>query len=77
MKKSEIMVSMPMTTFEELEQYKKKYQELQDELKSCFNTQLVDTAVSNSINFDVKKALNIAKKTLSSKYNGIDINCTV
>ena len=77
MKKSEIMVSMPMTTFEELEQYKKKYQELQDELKSCFNTQLVDTAVSNSINFNVEKALNIAKKTLSSKYNGIDINCTV
>lgn len=77
MKKSEIMVSMPMTTFEELEQYKKKYQELQDELKSCFNTQLVDTAVSNSINFDVKKALNLAKKTLSPKYNGIDINCTV
>ena len=77
MKKSEITVSMPMTTFEELEQYKKKYQELQDELKSCFNTQLVDTAVSSSIDFDVIKALNIAKKTLPVKYNGIYINYSV
>ena len=77
MKKSEITVSMPMTTFEELEQYKKKYQELQDELKSCFNTQLVDTSISNSIDFDVKKALNLAKKTLSLKYNGININCNI
>ena len=77
MKKSEIMVSMPMTAFEELEQYKKKYQELQDELKSCFNTQLVDTSISNSIDFDVKKVLNLAKKALPIKYNRININCNV
>ena len=77
MKKSEIMVSMPMTTFEELEQYKIRLQELQNELNSCFDTTAFDVGNETSINFDVKKALNIAKKSLSSKYNGIDINCNV
>lgn len=75
MKKSEIMVSMPMTTFEELEQYKKKLQELQDELRSCFDTTAYDVGNETSINFDVKKALNLAKNTLSAKYSGININC--
>lgn len=77
MKKSEITVSMPMTTFEELEQYKKKLLELQAELKSCFDTTAFDVGNETFINFDIKKALNIAKKTLSVKYNGININCNV
>lgn len=77
MKKSEITVSMPMTTYEEFEQYKKRYKELLDELKSCFNTQLFDTNTEASIDFDVIKALNIAKKTLPAKYNGIYVNYNV
>lgn len=75
MKKSEIMVSMPMTTFEELQTYKNKLQELHDELKSCFDTTAFDVDNQTFINFDVKKALNIAKKTLPIKYNGINIAC--
>jgi hypothetical protein len=76
MKKSEITVSMPMTAFEELEQYKKKYQELQDELNSCFDTKLVDSLGGvNTIDFSIKKVLEICKKTLSVKYNRYNINC--
>lgn len=77
MKKSEITISMPMTAFEELEQYKKKYRELQDELKSCFDTKAFDSRLESSINFNVIQALNIAKKTLSVKYNGVYVNYSV
>ena len=75
MKKSELTVTMPMTSFEELEMYKTKYFELLDELKSCFNTQLVDSKVANCINFETSKALKIAEKALPLKYKGINIEC--
>ena len=74
MKKSEIMVSMPMTTYEELELYKNKFENLTNELKSCIDTQLYDLGVSTTLNFDVSKALEICKKTLSIKYSNIDID---
>lgn len=77
MKKAEITVSMPMTTFEELVRYKNKYQELQDELKSCFDTKAFDSNLESSINFNVIQAVSIAKKTLPVKYNGIYINYSV
>lgn len=70
-------VSMPMTTFDEFMELKKRYAELQDELKSCFDTTAFDVGNETSINFDVIKALNIAKKTLSIKYNGVYINYSV
>ena len=74
MKKSEIMVSMPMTTYEELESYKNKFENLTNELKSCIDTQPYDSGVSNMLNFDVGKALEICKKTLSIKHSNIDID---
>ena len=74
MKKSEIMVSMPMTTYEELESYKNKFENLTNELKSCIDTQLYDLGVSTTLNFDVSKALEICKKTLSIKYSNIDMD---
>ena len=74
MKKSEILVSMPMTTYEELELYKNKFENLTNELKSCIDTQLYDLGVSTTLNFDVSKALEICKKTLSIKYSNIDID---
>lgn len=77
MKKSEITVTMPITTYEEFECYKKRYKELQDELKSCFNTKLFDANAESSIDFDVIKVLNIAKKTLPAKYNGIYVNYSI
>ena len=77
MKKSEITVSMPMTTFEEFEDYKKRYKELLDSLKSCFNTQRFDADGDSSIDFDVIKVLNIAKKTLPVKYAEVYVNYNV
>ena len=74
MKKSEILVSMPMTTYEELELYKNKFENLTKDLKSCIDTQLYDLGVSTTLNFDVSKALEICKKTLSIKYSNIDID---
>ena len=74
MKKSEILVSMPMTTYEELELYKNKFENITNELKSCIDTQLYDSGVSTMLNFDVSKALEICKKTLSIKYSNIDID---
>lgn len=74
MKKSEIMVSMPMTTYEELESYKNKFENLANELKSCIDTQPYDSGVSTMLNFDVSKSLEICKKTLSVKYSNIDID---
>lgn len=74
MKKSEMMVSMPMTTYEELESYKNKFENLTNELKSCIDTQPYDLGVSTTLNFDVSKALEICKKTLSIKYSNIDID---
>ena len=74
MKKSEIMVSMPMITSEELESHKNKFENLTNELKSCIDTQPYDSRVSTMLNFDVSKALEICKKTLSIKYSNIDID---
>ena len=74
MKKSEILVSMPMTTYDELELYKNKFENITNELKSCIDTQPYDSGVSTMINFDVSKALEICKKTLSIKYSNIDID---
>ena len=69
-----MLVSMPMTTYEELELYKNKFENLTNELKSCIDTQLYDLGVSTTLNFDVSKALEICKKTLSIKYSNIDID---
>ena len=74
MKKSEILVSMPMTTYEELELYKNKFENITNELKSCIDTQPYDSGVSTMLNFDVSKALENCKKTLSIKYSNIDID---
>ena len=74
MKKSEILVSMPMTTYDELELYKNKFENITNELKSCIDTQPYDSGVSTMLNFDVSKALEICKKTLSIKYSNIDID---
>ena len=77
MKRSDMTVSMPMTAFEELEEFKMKYQELRAELRSCFDTAAFDAGDETSINFDVIKALNVARKTLSPKYNGVYVHQNV
>lgn len=68
MKQSEIIVSLPMTSYNELNNYKEKYYSLVDELKSCLDTRLVDSKVSQEIHLDLKKMIDISKKYISTKY---------
>ncbi len=75
MKKSDITVSMPMIVYDEFEQYKTKYYDLLNELRNCFNTQLFDSNISNSIDFDINKAMEICKKALPIKYHDVSIEC--
>lgn len=58
MKRSEILVSMPMTTYDEFEEFKKKYRDLRDSIGACLKPS-VDDGIDYM--FDVEQALNIAK----------------
>ena len=64
MKKSEMTVSMPLTTWEEYESYKTKYNELTKKLASCFDDSLIKAGASQSVDFDVKKSLAICREFL-------------
>ena len=61
MKKSEIMVSMPMTTFEELSSYKDRFFDLLNEIKDCYDTTLFDNYMDTIISLDVKKLIKLSK----------------
>ena len=65
MKKSEIMVSMPMNTYEELLAFKKEYTDLCNKIRSCFNFDYLVT--ENRIDFNVNKALELAKEHLPNR----------
>ena len=64
MKKSEIMVSMPMTTYEELMNFKNEYTNLCSKIRLCF-----DCSNQNIIAFDTNKAFDLCKKYLPDRYN--------
>lgn len=66
MKKSEIMVSMPMTTYEELIQFKQQYFDLIDEIKTCFKMDYFNK--ENTIAFDTNDALRLCKGFLPDRY---------
>lgn len=74
MKKSEITVSMPMTTFEELNSYKDKYYELLNEIRNCYDTKLFDNNVDTIISLDVKKLIKLSKSKLNIKYQKADLD---
>lgn len=61
MKKSEVLVSMPMTSYEELEEYKNKYWELRGSLKECLKP---SKTTGIDYVFDVDLTLEVLKKTL-------------
>lgn len=73
MKKSEMTISMPLTTWEEYEAYKKRYAELTESLSKCFDGSLFQTGASQSIDFDVKKALAVCKEHLPYSMQNADI----
>ena len=66
MKKSEIMVSMPMSTYDELLAYKKEYEKLINDIRGCFNYDYF--ATENRIDFNVNQALELSKEFLSNRY---------
>ena len=65
MKKSEIMVSMPMTTYEELLAFKKEYENLCNKIRGCFNFDYF--ATEDRIDFDTNKALNLGREFLPNR----------
>lgn len=73
MKKSEMTVSMPLTTWEEYESYKTKYNELTKKLASCFDDSLIKAGASQSVDFDVKKSLSICREFLPYSLAEADI----
>ena len=62
MKKSEMTVSMPMTTYEELLEFKKEYENLTAELRGCFNFDYFEQ--ENRIDFKVNSAVDLCKRFL-------------
>ena len=73
MKKSEMTISMPLTTWEEYEIYKKKYNELTQKLANCFDNTLFKAGASQSVDFDVKKSLEICREHLPYSMKNADI----
>ena len=54
-------VSMPLATWEEYENYKKKYDGLTSRLAECFDGTLMKARASQSVDFDARKALSICR----------------
>ena len=73
MKNSEITVSMPMTSYEELIYFKNIYYQLVKELVNCYNTNLFDNNVEKNIQFDFRKCEKITKEFISSKYQDVNV----
>lgn len=73
MKKSEMTVSMSLLAFEEYENYKKKFTELTNNLSGCFDDTLLKAGCSQSVDFDVKKSLEICKSFMPYSMKDADI----
>ena len=73
MKKSEIMVSMPMTTYEELLLYKESLAKLKTEVLASFNYSFVS---ENRLEFNTNDALIVAKSLLPIRYKEMTITKT-
>lgn len=74
MKKSEITVSMPMTTYEEFSSYKDKFYKLLDEIRNCYDTTLFDNSADITISLDVKKLIKLSKSKLNIKYQNANLD---
>ena len=75
MKKSEMTVSMPLTTWEEYENYKKKYAELTEKLGNCFDGSLVQS--QNLVYFDVNSAQKICREFMPYALQNADIESKI
>lgn len=77
MKKSEMTVSMPMTTFDEYESYKEKYINLVNSLSQCFDASLKNIGAQTAVVFDAKKALAVCKGFMPLSIQSDDVEITV
>ena len=77
MKKSEMTVTMPLSTWEEYEKYKESYKELTKELAGCFDDSLLKAGGSQAADFDVKKALDICKNYMPYSIQKADIEIKI
>ena len=77
MKKSEMTVSMPLTTWEEYEEYKKRYIALTERLAACFDDTLFKSGGSQSVEFDSAKSLEICREYLPYSMQKADIEIRV
>ena len=73
MKKSEITVSMPMTSYEELIYYKNIYHQLVKKLADCYDTNLFDSNIEKNIQFNFRKCEKITKEFISSRYQKANV----
>lgn len=71
MKKSEMTVSMPLTSFNEYEEIRRSFEELKKEMSECFDSRPYLGA--GCVDFDTKKALEICRKFIPYKYADYDI----
>lgn len=71
MKKSEIHVSMPMTSYEEMLLWKDKYNALVGDIVKCFNLDFAET--ENRIDFNVNLALELCREYLPFKFKNASI----
>ena len=70
-------VSMTMTTWEEYETYRKKYNELTQKLAECFDSSLLKAGASQSVDFDVKKALALCREFLPYSMKDTDVEIKI
>jgi len=68
MKKSEMSITMPLTTYEEFMQIKTKYENLIEKLLECYDTINFKINPAESIRFDIEKAIKITKEFLPYSY---------
>ena len=73
MKRSEMQITMPLTTFDELNSYKDKYENLVNSIKNCFDTSHVETNISNNITLNLNDVFNIWKNVRGIKYKNCEI----
>lgn len=73
MKKSEITVSMPITTYEEFIKIKEKYESLVRHIIECYDTNNHKINPAEPIRFDSEKAIAIFKEFLPYTCRDVEI----
>lgn len=77
MKKSEMTVTMPLATFNEYEEIRKKRDNLIQALADCFDTKLYEAKAGQNIDFDATKAMELCKQFIPYKYLNVDVEIKV